>query len=137
MTSGKSEEGSQDGAQGEIGVGDVVPHHNDAVPIRPRVLVQNPSEEVELLLDGAPGLLPLCAGQLHGGWTSASTTKMRLAALGQRLVRQRDEDWEERLGEDLLDVVNEKRLYGARALGKDGPSRVGDFKILGDDVGIG
>lgn len=94
MTSGKREEGLQDGAQGEIGIGDIVSHHNDAVPIRPRVLVQDPSEEVELLLDGAPGLLPLCAGQLHGGWPSASTTKMRLASLRQRLVGQRDEDRE-------------------------------------------
>ena len=60
-----------------------------------------------------------------------------MAALRQRLVRQRDKDWKERFREDLLDVVDKKRLNGTGALGENGPSGIGDLKILGNDIGVG
>lgn len=85
-----SETGLQDGTQGEIGVGHVVSHHNDAVPIHTRVLIQDPREEVKFLFRSTPGLFSLRVGQLHGGRPAASTAKVRLAALGQRLVRERN-----------------------------------------------
>ncbi len=131
------EQHSQYRAQREVCVCHVATHHHNSI-ISQCVFVKDGCKKPELISDRSPGLLPLGTYQYGGRRTrSATVHKVGLATLREALMGEGDENREERLDENVLDVVDEEGLQGTGSIGKDRTSRVRGLEVIGDITGIG
>lgn len=127
---------SQHGAQSKVCIRYITAHGDHSVPAQ-RILVEDRREEIELLPHRRPCLLALRANKPDGGRARSAVSEVGLTTFGQALMGQGDENGEERLDEDVLDVVDEQRLECPRPLWEDGTGGIRCLEVVGDIIGIG
>lgn len=128
---------NEDCAKCEICVADFATHCNHSVTVCAGVLVEEVREGVKLFLDSLPGLLPLRRSKLGGWLLGLGAHEVGTATFMESEVSHGDNDWQKRLREDFMYVVDEEALHGTRSFGEDRSSRVGILEVLSYLVGVG